>query len=376
MHREYEYTYMSDELKARIAGTCERLEYITGEDRAGKHQRKIRVALVAMAAVMVMTFSVYAASEWYHDVFSRLFGSSTDFAADIYSHPEVEVLENSFECLDIHVKGIAATDATLYILLDITATDGTIFDTSDAGVGHVMRTAQGNEAYFSNPPRYSTYFLGIDPEADARKEYNGINGWISYSIAASVLDIQDGDERDNRMSIAWVEKSNLIEYPGSVVVLSVNDISKDDEIIMEGTWKVKFTVPENQPGAIERDVIQKTSFLRYEVFDYTSDNEYVYDEIEIQRVKLDTLSIEYTWTTDDENFMSTHTFHEWIEMKDGSIVGYPNITTASHHGDMFMRGGTCQDGRQGVTVKTFTKPIDINNVKAIHIGRDLTIYVD
>jgi len=376
MHREYEYAYMSDELKAKITGTCERLEYITGEDRAGKHQQKIRVALVAMAAVMVMTFSVYAASEWYHDVFSRLFGNSTDIAADIYSHPEVEVLENTFEGLDIHIKGIAATDTTLYVLLDITATDGTIFDTSDAGIGHVMRTAQGNEVYISNPPRYSTYFLGIDPETDVRQEYNGINGWKSYSITASVLDIQDGDERDNRMSIAWVEKSNLIEYPGSVVVLSVNEISKDDEIIKEGTWKAKFTVPENQPGAIKRDVNQKTGILCHEVFDYASGDEYVYDEIEIQRVKLDTLGIEYTWAADDESFISTHTFHEWIEMKDGSIVGYPNITEASHNGDMFMRGGTSQSGLQGVTVKTFAKPIDINKVKAIHIGRDLTIYMD
>lgn len=375
MRKEYEQAYMSEELKTRIVNTCERLEYITGEDMAGKHQRKMRVALVAMAAVMVMTFSVYAASEWYYDIFSRLFGAGADLAADTYSHPEVEVLTNTFEGLDIQVKGIAATNSQLYVLIDITATDGTVFDTSEAGRGRIMRTGQGNEVYISNPPRYSNHFFRFDTEDDARFEYNNIDGWKSYSSSASVLDIPDGDERDNHMSIAWVEKTTLFDYPGSVVVLSINEISRDDSIIKEGTWKVKFTVPDNQYKSVEMEVNKKTGLLRNEVFDYSSPDEYVYDEIEIKNVRLDPLCIEYTYAAADESFLATHTFHEWIEMKDGSVVGYPDVTEASHHGDMFMRSGK-QGGSQGMITKTFDKPIDINNVRSIHIGRELTIYVD
>ena len=375
MRREYEHSYMSDELKSRIISTCEMLESISGEDGADvRREKRTRIALVVITAVMIMTFSVYAAGEWYYEVFSRLFGSGADVAADIYSHPEAEVLENTFEGLDIQLKGVAATDSTLYVLLDITATDGTVFDTSDAGIGHTMRTGQGNYAYFSNPPRYSTYFFRFDTEDDDRLKYNGLPR-NSYSVTASVLDIPDGDKWDNRMSIAWIEKNTLMEYPGSVVVLSINEISKGGVIVKEGTWKVKFTVPENRHKAFETDVNQKTGMLRHEVFNYSSPDEYVYDDIEIQRVKLDTLGIEYTWTADNEDFMATHTFHEWIEMKDGSIVGYPDITEASHHGDMFMRSGK-QGGSQGMIRKTFDKPIDINNVKVIHIGKDLTIYVD
>jgi hypothetical protein len=154
-----------------------------------------------------------------------------------------------------------------------------------------MHTGQGNEVFFSNPPRYSTYFLGIDPEADTRKEYNGISGWKSYNITASVLDIPDGDEKDNRMSVAWVEKSNLIKYPGSVILLSVNGISKDDALIKEGTWKVKLTVPEYQANVIEKDINSTTGMLRHEVFDYASPDSYVYDALEIHHVKLDTLGL-------------------------------------------------------------------------------------
>ncbi len=376
--KEYEQAIMSDALKTRITNTCVGLDRIMEDGRAKSSRRKVRIAVVVLAALMIMTFSVYAASEWYYDVFSRLFGSGTGNAADVYSHPEVEVLTNTFEGVDIQVRGIAATDTTLYVLLDVVATDGTLFDTSDAGVGHVMHTGQGNEVFFSNPPRYSTYFLGIDPEADTRKEYNGISGWKSYNITASVLDIPDGDEKDNRMSVAWVEKSNLIKYPGSVILLSVNGISKDDALIKEGTWKVKLTVPEYQANVIEKDINSTTGMLRHEVFDYASPDSYVYDALEIHHVKLDTLGIEYSWTAqgdDQEQFLSSHTFHEWIEMKDGSIVGYPDITEASQNGDMFMRS-VRQGGKQGITQKTFEKPIDVSNVKAIHIGRDLVIEVD
>ena len=378
-NKEYEKANISDGLNMRIVSTCKGLESIMEEDAGAKAPRRnMRIAAVVLAALMIMTFSVYAASEWYYDVFSRLFGSGTGNAADVYSHPEVEVLANTFEGVDIQVRGIAATDTTLYVLLDIAADDGTLFDTSDAGVGHVMRTGQGNEVFFSSPPRYATVFLGIDPEADTRMEYNGINGWESYNITASVLDIPDGDEQDNRMSVAWVEKSNLIKYPGSVILLSVNDISKDDVVIKEGTWKVKLTVPDYQPKVFEADINRTTGLLRHEVFDYASPEAYIYDAIEINHVKLDTLGIEYSWTVegdDQEVFLSSHTFHEWIEMKDGSIIGYPDVTEASQSGDMFMRGGR-QGGSQGVTSKTFDKPIDVSNVKAIHIGRDLVIIVD
>lgn len=374
MVKEYEQPIMSDKLKTRIINSCERLESIDRNNRLNAPKRKgVRFAVAAMAALMIMTVSVYAASDWYYDVFYRLFGSSTDNAADVYSHPEVEVLSNTFEGLDIEISGIAATDNILYVLIDITATDGTIFDTTDIGDGGPYVTALGNEINLHNPHHYSTHFFAPDIEDDAREELNGI-GRKSWGGTASIIDIPDGDELDNHMSIAWVETFDLCKYPGSVVVLSFNSISHSDKKIKDGAWKVKFTVPEQQYDEFNRTVYQKTELLRNEVFDYSTDSEYIYDEITINTIKLDTLSLEYTWTADDEKYLSAHTFHAWLEMKDGSTVGYPDITEAAYNG--LFRGGGRQKGCQGTTKCMFDEPINLNEVKIIHIGTDLKIDVN
>jgi hypothetical protein len=379
-NKEYEETIMSDQLRMRIISSCENLESFDEKSntkvykKAGKH-----IVVVAMAVVLLLTFSVGAVNNWdYAAVFTQLFGNSAENAAYTYSHPEVEVLSNTFEGLDIVVSGIAATDNKLYVLFDITATDGTIFDTTDIGDGGIYTTSLGNEVNLHNPRRCSTYFFGYDPEIETRKELNGMIDFVAISGGASFIDIPDGNELDNHMGIALSESFNLCDYPGSVVVISINSIKHNDEIVKEGTWRVQFTVPEQQTQEINLDVNKEASMLRNQVFDYTDSNEYVYDEVIVNDVKLNTLMLEFNWTSDDGNYLTTHTFHAWIEMKDGSTVGYPDITKAAYK-HMLIGVGTSRNtltGAQGVSKFTLYEPINVDAVKAIHIGSDLVISID
>lgn len=192
---------------------------------------------------------------------------------------------------------------------------------------------------------------------------------------ASFIDIPDENELDNHMSVALYESFDFCDYPGSTVVFSINSIEKDGVIVKEGKWKVKFTVPKQEVKEIDLDVNQKTKILRDTVFDYKSSDDYIYDEVEIKNVKLDALGLELTWTSDDNEYLITYTFHAWVEMKDGSTVGYPDITEASYN--LMMGGGQYVSSlREGKVSFRFDEPINVENVKAIHIGTDLIIKVD
>lgn len=375
-NKENKEIIISDQLKRRIISSCENLESF--DEKNGKKSAKttaMYIVVVAAAVSLMLTFSVGAVSNWdYTVVFSKLFGRSVDNAKYIYSYPEVEVLTNTFDGLDISISGVAATDNVLYVLFDFTATDGTIFDTTDLREGGTYITRLGNEINLHNPHRCSTYLFRFDPEEKNRRELNG-SSFGGYYGGASVIDIPDGDELDNHMSIALIENFNFCDYPGSTVVLSINSIEHNGKIVKEGKWKAKFTVPKQQSKEINLDVNQKTSMLRNEVFDYKSSDEYVYDEVEINNVKLTALSLEYTWTSDEDEFLLTNTFHAWIEMKDGRTVGYPDIAEAAYNG-MYLGPGHYSESLGGNIICTFNEPINVENVKAIHIGTDLVIEVD
>lgn len=165
-NKEYKEIIMSDQLRIRIIRSCENLQNL--DEKQGRRSVKktaIRIVIAATVAVLMLTFSVGAVSNWdYAEVFSQLFGKSVNNAKYIYSYPEVEVLTNTFEGLDISIKGVAATNRALYVLLDFTATDGTIFDTTDIREGGIYTTRLGNEVNFHNPRRASTFFFNCDFE--------------------------------------------------------------------------------------------------------------------------------------------------------------------------------------------------------------------
>lgn len=374
-NKEYKETIMSDQLKLRIISSCENLESFDEKHGKKSSKKRMRIAVVAAAAILMLTFSVSAVGNWdYAAVFSRLFGSSVDNSTYIYSYPELEVLTNTFEGLDISIRGVAATNNVLYVLFDFTATDGTIFDTTDIKEGGIDITRLGNKINLHNPHRRSTYLIGFDPAYTKRRELNG-SSFGGYFGGCSFIDIPDGNELDNRMSLAFFESYNYCDYPGSTVVLSINSIEHKGKIVKEGKWMAKFTVPKQQSKEINLDVNQKTSMLRDQVFDYKSSDEYVYDEVEINNVKLNALGLEYTWTSDKDDFLLMHTFHAWIEMKDGSTVGYPDITEAAYNG-MFLGPEYYSEDLGGDIRSTFNEPINMENVKAIHVGTNLVINVD
>lgn len=378
---EYNETVMSDELKMRILKTCENLESLDERDSIKVSNKKgLLIAVATMAAVLMFTLGVSAAKDWeYLEVFRKIFGDSVDNVADIYSYPEVDVMVNTFEDLEIEVKGVVATKNSLYVLFDFVALDGTIFDTTDIHEGGIYVTSLGNEVNLHNPNRCSNHFFDFDIEYKDRIKLNGIvgdgiNGFVKFHGGAFVLDIYDGNDFDNRMSIVYSESINICDYPGSVVVLSINSISKDDKIIKEGVWKAKFTVPEQELKVINLDVNKKTKMLRNMVFDYKSSDEYIYDEVEINSVTIDALNIQFTYTSDDEDYLRTHTFHAWLEMKDGSIVGYSDIYESEYKGSLL--GGGIQEGKIGDIRMSLKKPVNPDDIKAIHIGTDLVIELD
>jgi hypothetical protein len=377
---EYNESVMSDELKMRILKTCENLESLDERDSIKVSNKKgLLIAVATMAAVLMFTLGVSAAKDWeYLEVFRKIFGDSVDNVADIYSYPEVDVMVNTFEDLEIEVKGVVATKNSLYVLFDFVALDGTIFDTTDIHEGSIYVTSLGNEVNLHNPNRYSNHFFDFNIESKDRIKLNemaghGINGFVLFDGGASVLDIYDGNDFDNRMSIAYCETLNICDYPGSVVVLSINSISKDGKIIKEGVWKAKFTVPEQELKVINLDVNKKTKMLRNMVFDYTSGDEYIYDEVEINNVTIDALSFQFTFTA-HRGYLTTHTFHVWLEMKDGSIVGYPDIYESAYKGA--MQGCGTQRGKSGVVKIILNEPINPDDIKAIHMGTDLVIELD
>ena len=131
MRQEYKNTFdkihVSDELEEKLLN----IPQDTSTDNSQKRYISRRFAYVALIAILffIPTISVLAANGFdVGAVFGRFFGDKVALVEDNATLPEVNVLSNTFENIDIVPTGIVGDMNLVFITMDVIKKDGSNFN--------------------------------------------------------------------------------------------------------------------------------------------------------------------------------------------------------------------------------------------------------
>lgn len=185
-----------------------------------KKRRKIfsSAAGVTLAVMMTTTVAVSAAGGWdITEIIGRWFKGNTESVMDNLSEVTVlELEEKNFDSLEITPRGAVSDDNVIVLFMDVTRTDGGIFEDTE----YEVTDKEGNIAYDNNGEPYKLlpwYSFGVSQAkvnvawtayADDRV-YN--HKW-DYDMNVRQYRVDDGSPNDNKMTMAFCfDKTNIKE---------------------------------------------------------------------------------------------------------------------------------------------------------------------
>lgn len=174
-----------------------------------RRRRAVTCAAGMTAAVMLTTT---AAANAYNlsigDILRKWFGSGAETVSDNLSEITFTKLEeNNFGALELTPKGMVTDDNVIVLFMDVTRTDGGIFDLTEYEVadkeGNVLHSADGDT--YKETPYYkfgvSTAKANVAWTARAGDEVYH-HKW-DYDMEVRQYQVDDGDPADNKMTVAF-----------------------------------------------------------------------------------------------------------------------------------------------------------------------------
>ena len=327
---------------------------------------RLAYAMLIIAIVSFPTITVLAANGVdVLSIFKRKFGDKTELIETNIAIPDVNVLSNTFEDIEIDITGIAGDNKLIYITMDITKKDGSIF----------------------KPKEYKFADTAFDIKILNEKlaESETVDFDFLQSTSTNFMAIPDDVIEDNKMSFAYVidietsinEQDYLI--PGETYYLKLNNFVAED-MLAKGIWEGEFVANYVEADSIIIEEVNQIAHLpRWSTdFDYNPSTEML-----ISSIELSPFALRYTCEYDKslEPDMEDRDFDYWhklyFEMEDGSLVGIDsfetrinNLLSDTRQGG-FISGGGQNDGPYKWRW-IFNEPLDISKVKTINIG-DLSI---
>lgn len=338
--------------------------------------RKLTVVLTAVALTVALAIPVMAIDGFdFVGVFRGLFGDTAEIVQETGAYPEVTVLENTFEDLDVHITGIAGDENLIYIMLDVTRKDGKGFSdkwTEKCGFGTVLLELQQANEIRNAGPGASGQMQGKDRIGYIQATSEN---WVALTDTASA----------NTKTLAYIVdlkteiEGQAYNIPGETYILELRDFSDPTSSLdSSGVWKAEFVPDYQPPKKITRDVHQPVHLP-----DWGTTDSFTYG-FTLGSFELTPFALRYhcdDYDAYDNAIMNDAWNCLYLEMKDGSTVGdktfedliqrltdeTPRFLTV--YGDMKLDGEVVQENSARWI---FNQPIDLTQVKAVHFG-DLTI---
>lgn len=187
--------------------------------------KKIAVGGIAAATAAAVTITGYASGWNLSGIIHSWFGSGEDILSKNISEIKTENVSDSFDALDFEIKGAVNDDNIAVIFMDITRTDGKIFDCEEYHAldvnGEPYRYSDGTPAITVPDMRFNASALEIIP---VEPKYDYVDGEV-YSVFDSLDEpvygikqyvVKDGNPSDNKLTLAIclnkAEISSAAEY--------------------------------------------------------------------------------------------------------------------------------------------------------------------
>lgn len=359
-----------------------------------KSKRTFIAIASAAAAAAVLTVTASAAYDWNLGEAVRKFFGGNKAEENIIS-ADVISSENTFEDLNISVKGAVRDKAFTIVFLDIERTDGEAFDCSP----YVLTETNGTEIVSENGGS-DTYY--------PKYEFNSVLPTISYNGGSTsqyaptrlyVLD--DGDPADSRITLAvcmdttrpffgmededFVSESVKLDLKGfsgskchgkqygkGILLTSYNILNLNGgfscEIDLGHSETESRTVYPNSEAALRAySQTNDPDKIGFTNFDFTV------KELTVSSCSV-SVSLERS-TPDETEYIDTWNFGAVI-MKDGSEIkfDYESPSSIREGGNITHIAGMDDNGGRWTVDASFVLPktVDIDEIEAVRIG-DLTV---
>lgn len=368
MKQEYKDTF--DQLSISDKAN-EKLHKISSEISCFKTSKRPTImkwayALLIIVIVSVPTVTVLAANGIdISAVFRDMFGEKIELIQENMSTPEVNILSNTFENIDLEITGIAGDNKLLYITMDITKKDGSIFHQANQGFSDI---------YFNLMELH-------DKLMDSNNEKLDFN--FDQSSSQYFTSIPNDDINGRKLSFAFVInieteiEGHKYFIPGETYYLKLsNDNTNTGSEFGKGTWEGEFVANYTEAESINLVVNQIAKLPRW-----GTDDDYIMStEMLITDVELSPFALRFTCEKDFINRDHDYWYKLYFEMDDGSIVGIDSYETQMNYllSDSHKLGHIAGAGQiQGPYKRwwVFSEPLDVSKVKTINIG-DLSIDFD
>ena len=393
MKQEYKNVFdqinVSNELEKKLLNIPQN----TSSGNGIKRYKGRRFAYVALVAILICFSAIPVLAANGFDVaavFGRIFGDKVTLVEDNAALPEVNVLSNTFENLDIEVTGILGDKNLMHISMDITKKDGSSFSKEEEGKFNAYITLKE--------------FNDLSSAKDNKGYHKGTN-MGSSGISTAAINVDDveyiqttsgsfhsvyNDKENNKISLVYAANIDVKvdgearNMPCETLYFRIREIDGEDTFA-DGLWEAEFTANYKETDSIKLDVNQVTLMPEWGENDkYIEEANKMVNSIELSPLRLRYIC-EYDNTFDlglnDRDGIS-YWDQIYIVMDDGSIVG-ENRSTFENYIDYLtddtgyrkfgISGSAINDGVWEYDV-IFNEPIDITEVKEVHIG-SLTIDV-
>ena len=357
-------------------------------DRGRKIRKKRRhIGAACIAAAAVLTTSVTAAAAAYNwdirAITEAWFGGKTEYISDNMFEVTVLNEKNSFDDLVFESKGAVYDENVLIVFMDITRTDGGIFDCTpytplfedgtpyegdfepvpehhfkDVNVYRTDSFVQDETTYMWDVPfRTRQYIVSDDDISDGRIT-------MAFCISAENMDkgtneihMEFGRLEEERYTIDHVDVQNRI-YMNENITEAIS-----------GTWSGDVTF-EPEPCSIKRIAPYETAEVNvtHQNGDFDK-HEFTVTELSVSQISLN-LKLE-SELADEMLFFTQFCIGEII-MKDGSIyqicqnIEVPVIVSES--GNIIWSGVERPDKWRVNVTYMLREPIDPGDVSAVRIG--------
>ncbi len=381
-----------------IAPLTDNEKFAAEVKRAARPKKKSRRTFIAIAsaaaAAAMLTVTASAAYEWNLGEAVRAFFGGRKAEENIIS-ADVISAENSFEDLNISIKGAVRDKAFTIVFLDIERTDGEAFDCSP----YVLTETDGTELIGKNGITYSeSPEYGFD---SVLPTINYIGGGSSQYAPTSEYVLDDGDPTDSRITLAvcmdtshpfygiedrdFVSKSVKLELKGfkgnkhhgikgkkSIYLIPYETVNMYGEFSCEidlghSETESRTVYPNGTAALRAYSQSNDPDNIGFTNFDFTV------KELTVSSCSV-SVSLERS-TPDETEYIDTSNFGALI-MKDGTEIkfdGYKNPSSVNESGNITHIDGLDNGGRWTVDASVvLPKTVNIDEIEAVRIG-DLTV---
>lgn len=324
--------------------------------------RYVKAASVILFALMVTT-TVHAAAGGGFEKLSGLFGGDVSRIEHSSVTPEVSAKKSTFKDLNVSIERVFGTEELSYIVLKVKRTDGKTFDKNlDYSFKLVGMKGENDIDWDEEEGESGCVVIG----EGAGKEIESVEH--RYTDGGIVIENNGTDEIYLAAVCGYERKKDGITsyHKGEKCQLRVGalcgSVEGEEKDCIYGTAEMDFVL---DYGECDKKVCEPDKKIKLPGLN--SETEYL-SAGTLKRVTITPYFIQYERTMTDQEFENDTWDQIYVEMEDGTRVGYDIIKSWLNQKGSRGGYGTGMNGRYN-NYLLFEDLIDVEHVKAVYFGK-------